>query len=44
MRKLFMVLLVLFALFVFINAYGGVVSDQHIGNDSIEKVATEPHS
>ena len=44
MRKLFMVLLVLFALFVFINAYGGIDSNQPVGNESIHKAATELQS
>ena len=40
-RKLFLVLLVVIALFVFINAYAGVVADHNTGNGTISEAAFE---
>jgi hypothetical protein len=41
-RKLFLVLLVVFALFVFINAYAGVVADRHRGAEAAANAVEEP--
>jgi hypothetical protein len=39
-RKLFLALLVVFALFVLINAYAGVVADRSPGNEATRAATT----